>query len=152
MFPRGACSPKHITLGISVPIRWVKGHYKTCSDICFPSCYSYFTCWCGDIEEKGYLALLGNIKRQEYPAGLTKSQKYILRRASKNYQVVGDQLHYIYLNVDGSTFKRLVLHGRKEVDQVFFMECHLTAGGHRGRDATIGKINARYLAKLLQGY
>ena len=38
------------------------------------------------------------------------------------------------LNVDESTFKRLVLHGRKEVDQVF-MECHLTAGGHRGRDA-----------------
>ena len=24
------------------------------------------------------------------------------------------------------------------------MECHLTAGGHRGRDATIGTIKARY--------
>ena len=78
------------------------------------------------MKEERYLALLGYIKRQEYPASLTKSQKYILRRASKNYQVVGDQLHYIDLNVDGSTFNRLVLHGRKEVDQVF-MECHLTA-------------------------
>ena len=46
------------------------------------------------MEEERYLALLGYIKRQEYLAGLTKSQKYILRRASKNYQVVGDQLHY----------------------------------------------------------
>ena len=35
--------------------------------------------------------------------------------------------------MDGCTFKRLVLHGRKEVDQVF-MECHWTAGGHRGGD------------------
>ncbi len=24
------------------------------------------------------------------------------------------------------------------------MECHLSAEGHRGRDATIGKIEARY--------
>ena len=92
---------------------------------------------------------MGYIKRQEYPAGLTKSQKYILR--SKRYHVVGDQLHYIDLNVDGSTFKRFVLHGGKEVDQVF-IEYHLTAGGHRGRNATIGKVKARYLAKLLQGY
>ena len=52
------------------------------------------------MEEEWYLALLGYIKRQKYPAGLTKSQKYSLRRASKNYQVVGDQLHYIDLNVD----------------------------------------------------
>ena len=101
--------------------------------ICVPLVSIYFTCWCGDIEEERYLALLGYIKRQQYPAGLTKSQEYILRGASKNYQVVGDQLHYIDLNVDGSTFKRLVLHGRKEVDHVF-MECHLTAGGHRGGD------------------
>ena len=127
------CSPEHITLGISVPLRRVKGHYKP-AVICVPPIFIYFTCWCGDMEEERYL-----IKRQEYPAGLTKSQKYVLGRASKNYQVVGDQLHYIDLNVDGSTFKRLVLHGRKEVDQVF-MEFHLTAGGHRGRDATIGKI------------
>ncbi len=95
------------------------------------------------MDEERYLALLGYIKSQEYPAGLTKSEKYILRRASKSYEVVGDQLYYIDLNKDGSTFKRVVLHGRKEVDQVF-MECHLSAGGHRGRDATIGKIKARY--------
>ena len=85
------------------------------------------------MEEERYLALLGYIKRQEYPAGLIISQKYILRGASKNYQVAGDQLHYIDVNVDGCTFKRLVLHGKREADQ-FFMECHLTAGGHRGGD------------------
>ena len=103
------------------------------------------------MEEERYLALLGYIKGQEYPAGLTKSQKYILRRASKNYQVVGDQLHYIDLNVDGSTFKRVVLHGKKEVDQDF-MECHLTAGGHRGGDGAryIGQIITRILKRRLE--
>ena len=25
-----------------------------------------------------------------------------------------------------------------------FIECHLTAGGHRGRDAMVGKIKERY--------
>lgn len=43
---------------------------------------------------------------------------------------------------DGSNFKRLVLRA-KETERVFF-ECHLSAGGHRGRDATIGKIKERY--------
>ena len=95
MFPSGAFSTKHITLGISVPPCRVNGHYKMCSDMC--SSDFYFTCWCGDMEEEWYLALLGYIKRQEYPAGLAKSQEYILRRASKNYQVLGDQLHYIDL-------------------------------------------------------
>ena len=49
------------------------------------------------MEEERYLALLHYTNRQEYPAGITKSQKYILRRPSKNYQVVGDQLRYIDL-------------------------------------------------------
>ena len=35
--------------------------------------------------------------------------------------------------MDGYTFKRHVLNGRKEVDQIF-MECHLIAGRHRGGD------------------
>ena len=75
--------------------------------ICVPPVFICFTCWCGDMEEERYLALLGYIKRQEYPAGLTKSQKYVLRRASKNYQVVSDQLHYIGLNMDGLLLKDL---------------------------------------------
>ena len=91
-----------------------------------------------------FLALLGYIKRQEYLAGLTNSQKNILRRACKNYQVVGDQFHYIDLNVDGCTFKRLVLHGKREVD-LFLMECHLTAGGHRrGDEARYYSLNYYY--------
>ena len=93
------------------------------------------------MEEERYLALLGYIKRQEYPACLTKSQKYVLRRASKNYQVVSDKLPYIDLNVDGSTFKRLVLHGRKEVDQVF-MECHLT---------TVLTADCHFSSSMLEG-
>ena len=95
------------------------------------------------MEEEKYSALLGYIEKQEYPPGFNSNQKYVLRRASKSYQLIGDQLHYIDHNADGSTFQRLVLRGRNEVDRIF-MECHLTAGGHRGRDATIGKIKARY--------
>ncbi len=53
----------------------------------------YFTSWCSDMDEERYLALLGYIKSQEYPAGLTRSEKYILKRASKSYEVVGDQLY-----------------------------------------------------------
>ena len=84
----------YTTLGISVPHAESKVTTKR-AVICVPPVFIYFTCWCGDMEEERYLGLLGYIKRQEYLAGLTKSQKYILRRASKNYQVVGDQLHYI---------------------------------------------------------
>ena len=35
-----------------------------------------------------------------------------------------------------------MIRGREEAERVF-MECHLTAGGHRGRDATVGKIKER---------
>ena len=32
---------------------------------------------------------------------------------------------------------------KNETDRVF-LECHLTAGGHKGQDATIAKIKQRY--------
>lgn len=38
---------------------------------------------------------------------------------------------------------RLVIRGREEVERIL-QECHLTAGGHRGRDYTIGKVKACY--------
>ena len=42
---------------------------------------------------------------------------------------------------DGKDHNTLVLK-RNEAGRVF-LECHLTAGGHRGRDATVGKIKER---------
>jgi len=43
----------------------------------------YFTCWCGDMEEERYLALLGYIKRQKYPAGLTRSKKIYFEKGTQ---------------------------------------------------------------------
>jgi len=117
-----------------------------CAVICVPHMFIlpiviYFTCWCDDMEEEQYLDLLGYIKRQEYPVVLTKSEKYIMRRASQNYQVVGNQLHYIDLNEDVFTFKNLYF--MEERSRPSFYGMPFTAGGHRGRAATIGKIKAR---------
>ena len=95
------------------------------------------------MEEDQYQATFNYITKKEYPEGYTKSQKYVLRRSCKNYVVGGDQLYYDDCRPDGSSFNRLVLRGRGEAERVF-MECHLTAGGHRGRDATLGKIKKRY--------
>ena len=42
---------------------------------------------------------------------------------------------------DGSDRDRLVK--RSETDRDF-LECHLTVGAHRGRDAIVGKVKERY--------
>ena len=36
-----------------------------------------------------------------------------------------------------------MIKGDEEKERVF-QECHLNAGGHKGRDATIGKVKERY--------
>ena len=36
------------------------------------------------------------IEKQEYPPGFSSNQKYILRRASKSYQLIGDQLAVLH--------------------------------------------------------
>ena len=46
------------------------------------------------------------------------------------------KLYYVDTKADGTTFDRIAY----EVDRVF-LECHLTAGGHKG---TIAKIKERY--------
>ena len=53
-----------------------------------------------------------------------------IRGACKSYVVEGEQLFYVDKPEDGSIFNRLVIRGREEAERVF-MECHLTAGGHR---------------------
>ena len=54
-----------------------------------------------------------------------KNEKYVLRskRASNNFQVVGDQLH---CNSGGKTGLTI------NVERVF-LECHLISGGHSHR-------------------
>ena len=95
------------------------------------------------MEEEQYQAIFNYVKKKEYPLECTKSQKYVLRRSCKSYVVDGEQLFYVDYRPDGSTFNRLVLRGRDEIERVF-LECHLTAGGHKGRDATLRKIKERY--------
>ena len=87
------------------------------------------------MEEEKYISLFNLLKAGEYPPGFSKNQKYVLKRASKKYTICGGQLFY------GTN--RLVLRGKGEVDRIF-AECHSSGGGHRGRDATIAKVKARY--------
>ena len=57
--------------------------------------------------------------------------------------VEGKQLFCVNSRPDHSIFHRLVIRGRGEAERVF-MECHLTAGGHQGRDVTLCKIKEWY--------
>ena len=95
------------------------------------------------MDEQQFKAIFDYVSCQRYPDGYTKNEKYVLRRCCKNYKLQGKQLFYEDKLPDGSSFNRLVICGRREAERVF-MECHLTTGGHRGRDATIGKIKRRY--------
>ena len=83
------------------------------------------------------------------PARIQQESKV---RACKSYVVEGGHLFYVDQRENASTFNRLVIRGREEVERVF-MECHLTAGGHRGRDACHRwqDKGALLLALLLQG-
>ena len=94
------------------------------------------------MEETQYEAIFNYVTKKKYPSCCTKSQKFVLRCSCKNYVVDGNQLFYSDSRPDHSTYNRLVLRGR-EVERVF-LECHLTAGGHRGRDATVSKVKERY--------
>lgn len=94
------------------------------------------------MDDEQYAAICGYLERGVYPDGFSKSQKFVLRRSCKGYKLLKDTLYYKDQKADGTDFERLVIK-RNEADRVF-QECHLTAGGHRGRDATVGKIKERY--------
>ena len=95
------------------------------------------------MDEKQYQSIFDYIVKKSYPQDFSKNQKYILRRSSKNFCVEGEQLFYVDKRADGSSFRRIVIKGDEEKERVF-QECHLNAGGHKGRDATIGKVKERY--------
>ncbi len=90
------------------------------------------------MEEHQYRSIFDYVESKSYPSNFTKNQKYILRRTSKKYKVEGEQLFYLDTAADGSFFDRLVIKGREEAERVF-VECHMNAGGHKARDATITK-------------
>lgn len=88
------------------------------------------------MEKRQFSAIFDYLTKQQYPSGFCKSQKHVLRRSSKNYKVEGNKLLYQDFRPDGFTFSWLVICGTEEAERVF-MECHLTAGGHKGSGATI---------------
>ena len=94
------------------------------------------------MEDKQYAAIVNYLEAGVYPEGLAKGQKYVLRSTAKNFKVEKERLYYCDLNRDGTALNRLVL--RKNEIEWVFLEWHLTAGGHKGRDATIQKIRERY--------
>ena len=94
------------------------------------------------METEQYAAIVNYLEKRVYPDGLTKGQKYVLRRAAKNYKIENGKLYYCDIKRDGTMLNRLVL--KKNETERVFLECHLTAGGHKGRDATTEKIRERY--------
>ena len=94
------------------------------------------------MEDEQYAAISGYLEHGTHPGAFTKSHKFVLQRSCKNYKLIKDKLYYKEQIQDGSDHDRLVVK-RSETDRVF-LKCHLTAGGHRGRDATVGKVKERY--------
>ena len=86
------------------------------------------------MQDEQYDAIVGYIDKQVYPDGYTKSQKFVLRRSCKSFTIIKGKLYYQDKPADRKTFERQVLK-KNETDHVF-LECHLTAGGHKGRDVT----------------
>jgi len=100
--------------------------------------YSEYSC----LEDEQYVVITGYLEHGTFPAGFTKSQKFVLRRSCKNYKLVKGKLYYKDQNPDGTDLDQFVLK-RNETDRVF-LEYHLTARGHRGRDAIVGKVKEQY--------
>ena len=90
------------------------------------------------MEDEQYTAIVNYLEKGVYPEGFAKGQKFVLRRAAKNYKIENGKLYYCDTKRDGTALNRLVL--KKNETERVFLECHLTAGGHKGRDATIEKI------------
>ena len=90
------------------------------------------------MEDGQYATISGYLEHGTHPAAFTKSHKFVLQRSCKKYKLVKDKLYYKEQIKDGSDHDQLIVK-RNETDRVLF-KYHLTAGEHRGRDATIEKV------------
>lgn len=92
-----------------------------------------------------YSSLVHYLRDKEYPEGVSKAEKGVLRRLSKQFtfDVQSGSLFYVDRGNDGSTFKRMVIQEQEKAR--VFEECHSSPfAGHAGRDNTIQKIKERY--------
>lgn len=92
-----------------------------------------------------YANLARYLRENEYPAGLTKKEKFVLRRFARKFAFDEDSSRLFYLEnrQDGAVYKRMVI--KEEEKMRIFQECHSSNfAGHAGRDNTIQKIKDRY--------
>ena len=95
------------------------------------------------MDDGQYVAISGYLEYGTHTAEFTKSHKFVLRRSCKNYKLVKEKLYYKEQIQDRSDRDRLVVKRSTKTDGVF-PECHFTAGVHRGRGATVGKVTRYY--------
>ena len=100
-----------------------------------------------EMDSTQYENIVRYLRDGEYPTGLSKQEKSVLRRCIKNctFNAESTNAFYIDKGENGSTFMRLVIKGEEKLR--VFQECHCFCGdfgGHAGRDNTIQKIKDRY--------
>ena len=93
-----------------------------------------------------YAAISGYLEHGTHPAVFTKSQKFVTKKPQK---LQAGKRQAVLQGTD-SRWIRLWSTCEKNWNRVF-LECHLTAGGHRGKDDTAGGSKRDILlSKLLQ--
>ena len=94
-------------------------------------------------EEAIYEELHLYLSMSQYPPGSSKQEKCIIRKRTKNFQIVDGILHY-----KGKEGIRQVVTENKMKRKILEV-CHNdTVGGcHFGRDKTFAKVSARYYWK-----
>ena len=75
------------------------------------------------MEDEQYVAIYDYLEHETYPAGLTKSQKFVLRRSCKNYKLFKGKLFYKNQNSDGTDRDRLVVKKMRQTE--FFLSVTL---------------------------
>ena len=88
------------------------------------------------MEDGQYAAISGYLEH-----GTLHLQNPINLYCKEAARITSYKLYYKEQIQDRSYHDRLVK--RSETDRAF-LECHLTAGGQRGWDATVGKVKERY--------
>ena len=77
------------------------------------------------------LNISGYLEHVTHRATFTKFHNFLLRRSFKKLQAIYSKRQAVLQGTDSDRDRLVVKRSVKRV----FLECHLTAGGHRGRDA-----------------
>ena len=90
-----------------------------------------------------YEELKTYLSEGKYRDGMVKTEKYLLRRLAKDFELDRESNMLYYVKGDDKK-RRVVIKGKEEMEKIF-LECHNSPiGGHSRRDNTIFKIKERY--------